>query len=274
MADLERELRAIGDALFVPSGSSLTADVRARILELPAPDRRRRWERPSLGRVAWRRAVLLAAALLLALAAVAGAATLGLPGLRILFGPAATASPSSIAVSPTPTASRPSPSGALGTGLGLGAPIALEATDAVVPFGIAVPTDPRLGELEIVWWDPSLGDGQVALLWKARPGLPAIDDSGIGAILTQARGRTDEVLIRKVLGQGATAEPVSVAGAPGFWISGPPHEFFYETPEGKVVADSRRVVGDTLAWWRDGNLYRLESALGRDAAIEVAESMP
>jgi hypothetical protein len=274
MTDLERELRALGAELLVPSGASLPARVRARIAELPAPDRGGWQTRLSVGRPSWRRAALLAAALVIALAAVAGAATLGLPGLRIVFGPAATPVAPSTAPSRTPAAASPAPSGGLGTGLGLGAPITPEAAHDFVPFGVVVPTDPRLGDLEAMWWDPTLGSGQLALLWPAGPGLPAIDDSGVGAILTQAEGHTDAGLVRKVLGQGATAEPVAVAGAPGFWISGPPHEFFYETPDGEVVPDSRRVVGDTLTWWRGGILYRLESGLGRDAAIEVAESIP
>jgi hypothetical protein len=39
------------------------------------------------------------------------------------------------------------------------------------------------------------------------------------------------------------------------------------------VSDSRRWVGDTLLWTDGGTTYRLETALGRDAAIRIAESL-
>ena len=40
--------------------------------------------------------------------------------------------------------------------------------------------------------------------------------------------------------------PVTVGGNPGYWISGPPHFFYYVDPSGKDVDDSHRIVGDTL----------------------------
>jgi hypothetical protein len=39
------------------------------------------------------------------------------------------------------------------------------------------------------------------------------------------------------------------------------------------VFDSRRIVGDTLLWARDGITYRLESALGMDAAVRLADTL-
>ena len=185
MADLERELRALGEELRVPSGTSLPATVRARVAALPAPDRTGWWRRLA-GRSSWQRGTLLAAVLVVAVASVAGAAALGLPGLRIVFGPGATsvASPTpSLVASPPQTAVA-----ALGSELGLGEPIALEATHASVPFAVVVPTEPRLGALEVVWWDARLGDGQVALLWPATPALAAIDGSSVGAILHRDPG--------------------------------------------------------------------------------------
>src|SRR3712207_7864772 len=42
------------------------------------------------------------------------------------------------------------------------------------------------------------------------------------------------------------------------WISGEPHLFWYLAPDGTFIEESRRVVGNTLAWERDGILYRIE----------------
>jgi len=266
---LEDGLRRLGADLVIPAGSGMEALVRARLVAAGRHGRPGRWRGwlaggPRVGRVA-----VLAASLVLLVAAVAGAATLGLPGLRIVFGPVETpVAASGPAASPGATTPRP-----LGDGLGLGSTAPLEGLDAIAGFHVAIPTGPRLGAPARAWWDPTLGHGQIALVWASGAGVPPIDGSGIGAILTESPGRTDEGFVQKVLGPGSTLEPVTVGGAPGFWISGEPHEFLYLTPDGEVVQDSRRVVGDTLTWWVDGILYRFESGLGRDASIRVATSL-
>lgn len=40
-----------------------------------------------------------------------------------------------------------------------------------------------------------------------------------------------------------------------------------------MIDDGRRWVGDALAWTDGAITYRLESGLGRDASIELAESV-
>ena len=65
----------------------------------------------------------------------------------------------------------------------------------------------------------------------------------------------------------------SVDGARGYWIDGPPHFFMYIDANGDPVDDSRRLVGDTLIWTDGDVTFRLESSLGRDRAIELAESL-
>jgi hypothetical protein len=41
---------------------------------------------------------------------------------------------------------------------------------------------------------------------------------------------------------------------------------------GQPVFDSRRIVGDTLLWARDGVTYRLESGLDEAAAVALAST--
>jgi len=270
---LEAALLGLGAEILVPVGTGLPGLVRAQVETMERPTRAGwRWGRHG-GSSPLRRGAILAAVLVVIVAAAAGAATLGLPGLRIVFGPADTpgvsAAPSG-AQTPPPGSASPGP---LGGGLGLGSEVSLDGIDGAVGFRVALPGDPRLAIPDAVWWQPTLGHGQVALVWASGPGLPPVDTSGIGAILTETPGRTDEGFIQKTLGPGSTVEAATVDGAPGFWISGDPHEFLYLTPDGVAVQDSRRVVGDTLTWWADGILYRFESDLGRDAAIELAESM-
>ena len=45
------------------------------------------------------------------------------------------------------------------------------------------------------------------------------------------------------------------------------------TPDGEHVDEDRRWVGDALIWQRGDKTYRIETSLGRDAAIRIAESL-
>jgi hypothetical protein len=59
----------------------------------------------------------------------------------------------------------------------------------------------------------------------------------------------------------------------GWWIAGAPHDLLVQRPDGITEVISTRLAGDTLVFARDGTLYRLESALGRDATLEIAVSL-
>jgi hypothetical protein len=78
----------------------------------------------------------------------------------------------------------------------------------------------------------------------------------------------------KVISGGTRLEAVRVGRLDGFWIEGDPHLFFYRSGDGEFVEDPRRWVGDALIWSDGPQTYRLESALGRDATIELATRLP
>ena len=86
-------------------------------------------------------------------------------------------------------------------------------------------------------------------------------------------GRTDGGYHEKLIGQGVTVEPVTVDGQAGFWISGEAHFFFYVQEDGTVIDEDRRWVGDALIWSDGAVTYRIESSLGRDETIAIAESL-
>jgi hypothetical protein len=67
---------------------------------------------------------------------------------------------------------------------------------------------------------------------------------------------------------------VAVRGGDGVWLAGAPHRFLYRGPNGRVEEASLRLAGNTLIWTDGGLTYRLESALDRDTAISIAESLP
>jgi hypothetical protein len=145
--------------------------------------------------------------------------------------------------------------------------------DAAAPFDVLLPA--ALGEPDATYLGAAALRGQVALVYAPRAGLPASPLlGGAGLLVTQNRGRQDEGLAHKLVANGlATVEPVTVDGAPGAWISGQPHFFWYLSPEGFPIEDSRRLVGDTLAWERGGILYRIEGAITLEHALLIAGSM-
>ena len=98
-------------------------------------------------------------------------------------------------------------------------------------------------------------------------------DPSTGLLLTEFRGSIDANYFSKVVTQGTTVTPVKVGDADGYWISGSPHEIILVDPSGEPVFDGRRSAGDTLIWAVGDLTYRLESALDREDAIALAESL-
>lgn len=217
-------------------------------------------EPPRGRRLPLRRSLVLAVAALLALAAVATAVGLWLPGLRIVLGDLPTAPPR--------TASQPS--GPPGSGLGLGAEVSLADAERLSGLDLRLPADPAIGPPDAVHVGPV---GQVSLVWAPKPNLPPTDSPVVGLLITEYDGRVDRGYFEKVVDSDAVVEEVSVGGARGYWIAGPPHFFSFVRPDGQGMQDTRRVVGDTLVWASAGVTYRLESSLGRDAAIRLAETL-
>jgi hypothetical protein len=284
---LESALRDLGASLEVPPGAGLPAAVADRVAALPAPGRAVGWRRiAELARTGWgsgrpaRRALVLALVALVVLVAVVAAIALGVPGIRIVIGPTPTASgpvaPSgsgSIGASGTDgAAASSSGSGLLGEGQALGSPVPVATIDQTAGFHVSVPSDPSIGPPSVAWFDPAIGTGHVALVWPGRPGLPPDTSSGIGLLIAEFPARIDETLFQKNVPDPADVVRVLVGDATGYWIGGA-HELLYLTPSGEVVPDRQRRVGPVLVWSKGGITYRIESGLGRDAAIALAETL-
>ena len=293
--DLEAALRSMADDIAWPAAAPTDGrrtsqrSSRRGLTGRAGPPRAQRQWRP---RWTWRpatRALVIALVVLLALAALVGAAGLGLPGLRIIFGgpepsPTAPAVPSASkgvgAVGSRlvglrrrtggrrTAATLPGP---LGTGLGLGMEVDAAAVDALAGFHVrGRPTGRsdrlmRLGStLPTMTRSRSSGPRRARCrTHRARRRPRSRWRSGERS--TRAGSRRSSATRTKV-------ETVTVNGHRGFWISGEPHQFFYEGPNG-FVDEPRRWVGDALLWSDGPITYRLETSLGRDAAIAVAESM-
>ena len=291
--ELEAALRALGAALDVPPADRLADGAldparRARLrIESAggtgtAAGQRSRWTwlAPRPGRRVGR-GFGLGLVAVAAIAAVAGAIGLGLPGIRIVPAPPSSPGPSaSVATgtprpaSPAPSASRPGPSPTvalpLGIALRLGDRLALDGIAAAVDIPIGLPTGPGVGRPATAW----LRDGRLTLVWATGPGLPSTGEPGVGLVLSEFRGSLEPGYFEKLLSQGTTIETIRIGDLTGYWISGAPHEIVYVDAHGDPVFDSRRSVGDTLLWARGDVTYRLETGLGRAAAVDLGATIP
>ena len=113
----------------------------------------------------------------------------------------------------------------------------------------------------------------VTVAWRAEPGRPTLGGSDLALSLMAVPGALDEGLLHKLASPATSIEPVMVGPNRGWWLSGAPHEILIRGPGGSVDVLRSALVGDTLLFARDGTLYRLESALGRDATLAIASSM-
>ena len=236
---LDAALRDLAGEIAFPPTPDLPAAVAARLGE------RRSWVP-----VAWPRALALGVLATLVVAGVVVAAVLVIPGLRLTFTPSL----------PTPSV----PSDALGTRLALGEPVALDAVDARVPTLLGRPDEvysSRSGEV-------------ITLIYASGEGLPEMTGTGIGLLVQQINGSLERERIEKLVVEvGASIIELEIDGAPGYWIEGPPHLVRYRGPSGEERSEMTRLVDDTLVWQRVDVLYRIESGLGLEATLRIAESI-
>lgn len=234
-------------------------DLAPRIAFPPTPAMRvsvvDRLHAPVARPVRWRPALLAAVIATLLVAAVASAYALGLLGLRIEL---------------TDTLPSHSVGSSLATRLALGERVTLDEAGDRSTIGVHVPR--LLGEPDEAY---VTADGEiVSLVYAAGADLPALAVSEIGLLVMQIDGSVDGERIEKlVLEVGSTVTPLSVDGAPGYWIEGRPHVMRYDDPGGNEGRIASRLVGDVLVWQRGAVLYRIESGLGLDATLEIATSM-
>ena len=280
--ELESALRGLAPAIDWPTAGpagepDLATTVRVRVETMPIPAHDRLPWQQSLrlggrsGRPA-RRALVLALIALLAVAAIAGAVGLGLPGLRLILGGAPPSMIPSVAPA-SPAAGSPGAT-VLGGSLRLGEaldPADPAALDERAGFDVRMPAAAGIGTPDAAWIDARKG-GQITLLWAPSEALPATDERDIGLLVSQFRGVMEDGSFRKLIDAGTVVAPVRVGDSRGYWLSGDEHFLFWEGPDG-FVDDARRWVGDVLIWADGPITYRLETSLGREEAIRIAETM-
>ena len=275
-SDLERRLMDLGRRVAVPEAGDVAAAVGHRLSEEQGRSRPR-WETVlgharTLGRrsplrpiwaPAWQRALLPVAIVAIVLGTILAvpvardtvASLLGLGGVQIRQVP-----------------DLPPVSGPADLRLHLGQRVTLGQAHASAAFPIALPAD--LGDPDEVFLSERYPGGVVTLLWDARPGMPAGSATPAGLVLTEFRGSINSrTMVAKLLDRGATIESVTFGGQPAFWIGGRPHEVVLVDENGEYVMETLRLEGQVLLWVHDGVTMRIESALSRDEAIRLAESI-
>jgi hypothetical protein len=243
MSELEQRLALLRDDVTWPPTPDLASAVAVRVAAEPRPAPRRSplaTLRPATALVAL---LVVAVVVAIALAAAPGVRArierwLGIGAVRV-------------------ERVERLPATAPGRDLGLGTRTTLAAARRTAR--VPVPTVRALGAPDAVYVDRP--GGSAALVYGPRPGLPA-GARGVGALLTMLPGG-DVAIVKKLLGSGTDVEAVDVDGAIGVFISGERH----------VVIPPNRLAANTLLWVRGNTTYRLETALGRDAALRLAQTV-
>jgi hypothetical protein len=87
----------------------------------------------------------------------------------------------------------------------------------------------------------------------------------VGALFDQLQGDST-AFIEKFVAGGVPITPVRVNGERGYFIAG---------PHAVTLPDELRprIAGNTVVWLHDAVTYRLETRLGRAAAVRLAETV-
>jgi hypothetical protein len=248
---LDARLRSLADAGPWPTTPDVVGGALGRI-------RGEGHSRPRAGMAAHHRLVLIVVLLALLLAAaVASAALLGLPGLR--FG----------VTDALPSPAIPSEAAAVRASLGDPADLAAARTalgdDLLVPISLGDPAEVYVGAVG--------SRPRVALVYPPADGAPALVGD-IGLIVTEWGGALDEPYARKWLQEDqGHAEAITIDGQRGYWVSGMPHVLEYLDDQSGVRRSATRLVGDVLVWQSGPVVYRIESPLGLEATVAIADSM-
>lgn len=239
MRELEQELVVLGRRLDVPEPPDLTLRVLPQIGARRAAPRRR--------------LVLALAALVIA----ALLATLVIPDARSALLRFLQIGGDRIELVDELPAIEPSPPE---LELMLGQRVSLGEARHLVTFDLLEleeePDSIYLGERDTVWFLYGRPDA-VRLLVAQTPAL-----------------RVDEpFILKKLASAGTSVEPVTVRGARAYFLSGEPHAVLLLDEFGFAVEETARLARDVLVWEEDGRTVRLEGALTKAEALELAESL-
>jgi hypothetical protein len=260
--DLERALQELSPHITYPPTPDIAAVVRQAIAHRPARQRSPLfwpgWLQP--------RRLAFAAAALVILLGVAMAVSpglrssiakrLGVRGIEIIL----------VDETPTPRATP------VGATLILGEPVTLAEAQARVGYVIHIPAE--LGPPDEVYLRQVSAGPMVTLLYRARDGLPAASETGVGALLMQFPAVSETTdLVKMVTGGMGDIHGVQINGNAGFWVTGETTLVINQDPSATFTGSTRRPSADVLIWEQDDLSFRLEASIPLDDARRIAESL-
>jgi hypothetical protein len=259
MAELERELRALGRELEFPPAPDLAPAIASRLAEdaARAAPPSRLW-RPWRGR----RALVLALALLLLAAATALALSPSLrDGIGDLFGLSGATVERTSAPPPPVRTAQPPP----------GRESSLPAARRTLAFEPVVPRD--LGPPDAVFLARQPAGGMLSLGYTARPGLPEARTTGFGLLVSEFQGEVAPEFLTKIVSMTTRIDRLRIDGSRAVWIAGATHFFAYRSPSGRLRESELMVARNVLLVERGPLLVRLEGAMRRAEAIRIARGL-
>lgn len=155
----------------------------------------------------------------------------------------------------------------------LGRQVTLAEAEAAAGFPAALPT--ALGPPDHTWidealvgFDPDDVARRIVNAWQPTSGLPAIQGTEAGALLMQFEGDW-EIASKLLSAETGRFGHAIVEGRPGLWTAGE-HELELISGDEPLRL---LVTGNVLIWQDAGYTFRLETVLGKRAAIAIAESI-
>jgi hypothetical protein len=130
-------------------------------------------------------------------------------------------------------------------------------------LGSPIATIRGLGAPDAIYLDDG-PPARVSLVYAARPGLPPAT-AGVGALLDELQGDALP-FVEKFVAGNVPITRVRVNGVRGYFIAG---RHTVNLPDELRP----RLAGDTLVWLHDAVTYRLETKLGLDAAVRLANTV-
>jgi hypothetical protein len=155
----------------------------------------------------------------------------------------------------------------------LGREVTLARAEAAAGFPAALPTalgppDRTWVDEAIVGFEPDQVARRIVNAWPPTPELPVIPGTEAGAVLMQFEGDW-EVASKLLSAETGRFGDAIVEGRPAFWTTGE-HEL-------QLISGDELmrllVTGNVLIWQDAGYTFRLETDLGKQAAIDIAESI-
>jgi hypothetical protein len=130
-------------------------------------------------------------------------------------------------------------------------------------LGSPIATIRGLGAPDAIYLDDG-PPARVSLVYAARPGLPPAT-AGVGALLDELQGDALP-FVEKFVAGNVPITRVRVNGVRGYFIAG---RHTVNLPDELRP----RLAGNTLVWLHDAVTYRLETKLGLEAAVRLANTV-